>query len=121
MSRQGILRHQLLGNLPRKSWFETSLDVDLGSSSFSDSTLSLSSLRSRARSARSVSDCELTDTYSPVAIDMAPATKPATPATRTAFFVAAAAATPTIKLAVDRMPSLAPNTAARSHPIRSTR
>jgi len=44
-----------------------------------------------------------------------------TPATRTAFFVAAAAATPTIKLAVERMPSLAPSTAARSHPIRSTR
>jgi hypothetical protein len=39
-----------------------------------------------------------------VAIDMAPATNPATPATRTAFFVAAAAATPTIKLAVERMP-----------------
>src|SRR6185437_13303608 len=32
-----------------------------------------------------------------------------------------AAATPTIKLAVETMPSLAPSTAARSHPIRSTR
>ena len=78
-------------------------------------------MRSRARSARSVSDCELTETYSPVAIDMAPATNPATPATRTAFFVTAAAATPTIKLAVERIPSLAPRTAARSHPIRVKR
>ena len=39
-----------------------------------------SSSRSRAMSARSVSDCELTDTYSPAAIDKAPATRPATPA-----------------------------------------
>ena len=37
---------------------------------------------SRARSARSVSDCELTETYSPAAIDMAPATSPAMPAIR---------------------------------------
>ena len=35
--------------------------------------------RSRARSAFSVSACELTDTYSPAAIDIAPATRPATP------------------------------------------
>ena len=41
--------------------------------------------RSRARSARSVSACELTDTYSPAAIDMAPATRPATPATKIAL------------------------------------
>ena len=64
---------------------------------------------------------ELTETYSPAAIDMAPATKPATPAIITSFCVAAAAATPTIKLAVETMPSLAPSTAALSHPIRSTR
>src|SRR4249919_797846 len=91
------------------------------SSSSSKAGLSLNSLRSRARSARSVSDCELTDTYSPAAIDMAPATSPATPAISTAFCVAAAAATPTIKLAVETIPSLAPSTAARSHPMRSTR
>jgi hypothetical protein len=52
-----------------------------------------------------VSDCELTDTYSPAAIDMAPATSPAIPATKTSCCVAAAAATPTIRLAVERMPS----------------
>ncbi|MNS08433.1 hypothetical protein D3C72_398940 [compost metagenome] len=39
---------------------------------------------SRARSAFSVSDWELTETYSPAAIDMAPAARPATPAIRTA-------------------------------------
>jgi hypothetical protein len=54
-------------------------------------------------------------------MDMAPATRPATPAINTSFLVAAAAATPTIKLAVETMPSLAPNTAARSHPMRETR
>jgi hypothetical protein len=63
----------------------------------------------------------VTDTYSPAAIDMAPATSPATPAIRTVFGVGAAAATPTIKLAVETIPSLAPSTAARSHPIRPTR
>src|SRR5512136_1076238 len=41
------------------------------SSSRSNSMFSASSLRSRARSACSVSDCELTDTYSPAAIDKA--------------------------------------------------
>jgi hypothetical protein len=37
----------------------------------------LSSARSRARSACSVSACERTDTYSPAAIDMDPAVRPA--------------------------------------------
>jgi len=48
------------------------------------------------------------------AIDIAPATSPATPAIKTSFCVAAAAATPTIKVAVERMPSSAPSTAALS-------
>src|SRR6478672_3582481 len=52
---------------------------------------------------------------------MAPATSPATPAIKTSFCVAAAAATPTIKLAVETIPSLAPSTAALNHPMRSTR
>lgn len=90
-------------------------------SSSSPSRLLRSSLRSRARSAFSVSDCELSETYSPAAIDMAPATSTATPAIRTSFCFAAAAATPTIRLAVDMIPSLAPRTAALSHPMRSTR
>jgi hypothetical protein len=65
-----------------------------------------------------VSDCELTETYSPAAIDIAPATRPATPAIRIFFVPAPAAATPNTRLAVDTMPSFAPSTAARSQPIR---
>ena len=72
-------------------------------------------------SACSESACELTDTYSPAAIDIAPATSPETPAIRMFACDPAAAATPTIRLAVERMPSLAPSTAARSQPMRATR
>jgi hypothetical protein len=43
-------------------------------------------------------------TYSPAAIDMAPATNPGTPAIKTSFCVVAAAATPTINLAVEMIP-----------------
>ena len=57
------------------------------------------------KSALSVSDWELTETYSPAAIDIAPATKPAIPATRTLPRLDSAAATPTIKLAVETIPS----------------
>ena len=49
---------------------------------------------------------------------IAPATNPARPATSTLFRLASAAATPTIKLAVETMPSFAPSTAARSQPAR---
>lgn len=49
----------------------------------------------------SVSGCELTETYSPAAIDMAPATRPAIPAIRMSAGAAAAAATPMMRLAVD--------------------
>src|SRR4249919_4053902 len=69
-------------------------------------------------SARSVSAWDCTDTYSPAAIDIAPAARPATPAVSTAAGVAPVAATPTIRLAVEITPSLAPSTAARNHPIR---
>ena len=54
-------------------------------------------------------------------IDIAPATKPAMPATRMLLRLDSAAATPTIKLAVETIPSLAPSTAARSHPMRWVR
>src|SRR4249919_1626990 len=69
-------------------------------------------------SARSVSACDCTDTYSPAAIDIAPAASPATPAVSTAAGEAPVAATPTIRLAVEMTPSLAPSTAARSQPMR---
>ena len=59
--------------------------------------------------------------YSPAAIDIAPAANPATPAIKTSSCFAAAAATPTIKLAVEMMPSLAPSTAALNQPMRLTR
>jgi hypothetical protein len=72
-------------------------------------------------SAESVSACELTDTNSPAAIDIAPATKPAMPATSTALRDAPAAATPMIRLAVETIPSFAPSTAARNQPIRCVR
>jgi hypothetical protein len=88
------------------------------SSSCSYASFLACSRRSRSTSARSVSACELTETYSPAAIDIAPATRPATPATRTFAWVARAEATPTNRLAVDTVPSFAPNTAARSQPVR---
>src|SRR3954467_3308656 len=72
-------------------------------------------------SACSASRCELTDTYSPAAIDRAPATRPAMPAVITALVDAPEAATPNTRLAVETMPSLAPRTAARNQPMRSAR
>jgi hypothetical protein len=69
-------------------------------------------------SARSASRCELTETYSPTAIDIAPATKPATPAMRAASREAEDAKTPIMRLAVDTIASSDPSTAARNHPAR---
>ncbi len=71
-------------------------------------------------SARSESDCELTDTYSPAAIDIAPATRPEMPATTTLWWVPCALATPIIRLEVDNIPSFAPRTEALNHPRRVT-
>jgi hypothetical protein len=67
---------------------------------------------------RKLTNWELTETYSPAAMDMAPATSPATPDSNTSDFEAAAEATPRIRLAVEMIPSFAPSTAALSHPIR---
>jgi microcystin-dependent protein len=80
-----------------------------------------SAASSRLLSARSASRWELTDTYSPAAIEVAPPTSPATPASNTAFRDAAAAATPMTRLAVDTIPSFAPSTAGRSQPARPLR
>src|SRR5665213_2691669 len=80
-----------------------------------------SSRRSRSMSAFSESACELTETYSPAAIDIAPATMPATPVNSSAEGPISAAATPTMRLEVERRPSLAPRTAALSQPLRVTK
>src|ERR1051325_5214372 len=72
-------------------------------------------------SARSASRCELTETYSPTAIDIDPATRPATPATKMASVEAEDAATPIMRLAVDTIASSDPSNAARSHPARTLR
>ena len=53
-------------------------------------------------------------TYSPSAIDTAPAAKPATPAVMIGPRATVAAATPTTMPAVDTIPSLAPSTPARN-------
>ena len=49
---------------------------------------------------------------------MAPATKPATPATRMPLVGADEAATPSMRLAVETMASSAPSTPARNQPAR---
>lgn len=59
-----------------------------------------------------MSACDFTETYSPAAIDIAPATVPARPIISTVAAGAPALATPTTMPATDTMPSLAPSTAA---------
>ncbi len=55
-----------------------------------------------------------TETYSPSAIDTAPATSPASPAVKMGPRAEVAPATPMTMPATDTIPSLAPSTAARS-------
>src|SRR5690606_35922565 len=76
---------------------------------------------SSARSARSVSACDCTETYSPAAMENAPATVPAMPLARITIPEAPVAATPTTSPAIETTPSLAPRTAARSQPARLLR
>ena len=64
--------------------------------------------------ARSLSRWLETDTYSPSAIDTAPATSPANPAVKMGPRFVVAPATPMTMPATDTIPSLAPSTAARS-------
>ena len=84
------------------------------SSASSSSGVSRSSPRSFSSSAFSVSRWELTETYSPTAMLIAPAVRPATPAVRIVVRVEVAPATPKTMPAVDTMPSLPPRTPARS-------
>ena len=74
----------------------------------------MSSRRSLSSSACSVSRWVLTDTYSPSAMDSAPAANPAAPAVMIGSRSMVAAATPITMPATETMPSLAPSTPARS-------
>ncbi|MPN55070.1 hypothetical protein SDC9_202749 [bioreactor metagenome] len=82
------------------------------SSSNSTSGISINAFCSLAKSDFSISPWELTDTYSPAAIDIAPAIAPAKAAKTMGVRDALAAATPIIILEVDNIPSFAPKTAA---------
>ena len=57
--------------------------------------------------------CELTETYSPIAIDTVPANIPAKPASKIVPVLLVAPATPKTIPETDKMPSLAPITPAR--------
>ena len=73
--------------------------------------------RARSRSSRSSSSAwTRIELYSPAAIEIAPATSPASPASRTTAGAGSAPATPRISPTFDTSPSLTPNTAARAAP-----
>src|SRR5438105_4766650 len=59
--------------------------------------------------------------YSPAAMENAPAASAANPATTTAARDTFDAATPRMRLEVETIPSSAPRTAARNQPVRPTR
>src|SRR6476469_7764539 len=97
-----------------RSWLRPLAAYSWVSSTSSSSGVSCSSRRSFSRRACSVSRWVLTETYSPTAMLIAPAARPAMPAVMIADSSAVAPATPTTMPAVDTMPSLAPSTPARS-------
>jgi len=114
------MRHQLRRDLPGQGFFKTAPHI------YPRQLVGLAArigpqfpaLPRQIRASESA--CELTDTNSPAAIDMAPATSPERPAINTLSRDECALATPMIKLAVESSPSLAPSNAARSHPKRAT-
>src|SRR5580700_2500319 len=65
--------------------------------------------------------CEETDTYSPAAIEPAPAARPARPVSTIVCAVAPPAPTPAISDTLVTSPSMAPNTAGRSQPPDTSR
>ena len=81
---QDVALGQLDRHLVGQAGVEALVDVDAGELAELALGWSRSSPRSLAMSARSVSRCELTEPYSPTAIDTAPATRAATPAVNTA-------------------------------------
>ena len=76
---------------------------------------SVNDLRSRRTSESICSLAVVTEAYSPIAIEKAPASNPATPLITTVCALAAAA-TPAISAVLLTNPSIAPNVAARSQP-----
>ena len=66
-----------------------------------------------------MSCCDLTEMYSPAAMDTAPEIKPAIQLTSSVCADAPLAAIPITKLVTEIMPSFAPSTAARNQPERS--
>jgi hypothetical protein len=114
-----VMGHQLIGDLLCERMIEATSDIDR--SQFLMFSLVVSFELRALTLEFSLLAWEWTDTYSPAAIAMAPATRPATPATNTLLRVPCAAATPSTKLAVETIPSFAPSTAARSQPMRPVR
>ncbi|GAA3260981.1 hypothetical protein GCM10020258_23840 [Sphingomonas yabuuchiae] len=113
------MRHHLFGHLPRQPRLDPALFVDRGQfARFGQRRTD--QLRRLARQIGLLGIGLRTDRdIFPAAIDSAPPTRAAIPATSTAPAVApGAAATPTIRLETEMMPSLAPSTAARSQPVR---
>ena len=80
MGAEGVVRGQLLGDLARQLRLDAAMHVDAGELAQLGGRLLLELLLSFDRSAFSASACEWTETYSPAAIDIAPPTRPATPA-----------------------------------------
>ena len=119
MGTERIVFHQLLSDLPRQRRGQTAFDIDcLQLSQFALAIVT--QLLPFARDIRLLGIGLRADRDIFAAIDIAPATSPATPAIRTLLCVPCAVATPMIRLEVERRPSLAPRTAALSQPRRST-
>src|SRR5437773_10904413 len=78
-------------------------------------------VRSRATSACTSSFWLVTETYSPVPIENAPATRAATPVSTTVCGLTVAPPSPAISEALVTSPSTAPNTVGRSHPPDTSR
>jgi hypothetical protein len=91
------------------------------SSACSKMGLFSSSSRSLLTSAWTSSFCEETDTYSPAAIEQAPAARPARPVSTIVCAEPPPPPTPAISDTLVTSPSMAPNTAGRSQPPDTSR
>jgi hypothetical protein len=118
MCPQWIMRHQLLRHFRCQFPIATPRKIDRREFIAFHFLIRRKTLASSAKSASSMSFCELTDTYSAAAIAIAPATRPAKPARKMCPRDECAAATSSMRLAVETIPSSAPSTVARSHPVR---